>query len=241
MTQLIYSEYIKGKHTPVRKLLFLLPLLVSLMAAFLMRGQLTQIGAYNWWYMMLLPTIVALFCAQLIQSEKKIGYFNLEILPYSRKLLWQAKISIACLYLLTSSLVLFGLTTIFGFIFGAQLSISQGLLACIILTITWIWQIPLALFLSAKFNSTTTFISIIGLNLILSIQDFSGGPLWFIPFSITPRLMAAIIAVNPNGVPLSSTSDLHNTTVVLPGILITICLFILLSWLTTKWFNNRRN
>lgn len=241
LAKLIYSEYLKGKHTFTRKSLFLFPFLISLMAVCLMGGQLTQIGAYNWWYMLLLPAIVALICTQLIDSDKKINYFNLAILPYYKTTIWHSKIYIGCLYVFVSNFVVFGFTTFSGLFFGSQYPIQQGLLAGIVLTITWIWQIPLGLFLALKCNSTVTFVSIIGLNMLFSIQDFSAGFFWFIPFSIAPRLMATIIAVNPNGVPLQPNSPLYNTNVIFPGLLITILLFLFIAWFTTKKVEKRQN
>jgi len=38
--------------------------------------------------------------------------------------------------------------------------------------------------------------------------------------------MAPILGLNPNGLPLDVTSPLNNKTVLLPGLLITGCLFV---------------
>lgn len=84
MFALIHSEYIKGKRSFGRKSLVLFPLFTTLIAIFLMGGQLTQIGAINWWYMLLMPAMVALICVNLISPEKKSHFFNISILPFPK-------------------------------------------------------------------------------------------------------------------------------------------------------------
>lgn len=240
MTKLIQGEFIKGRRSFGRKSLILFPLLVSLMAIFLMGGQLTQIGAYNWWYMMLLPTVAALVCINIINPDKRLDFFNTSILPLTQAKVWQAKIWTGCFYVLLANSVVFGLTTLSGSLFDAQYPVWRGLVAGLVLTITWLWQIPLGMFLAAQFNSIVTFLSILVLNIGFSTQNIAGGSLWFIPFAIPARLMAALIKINPNGVPMDTASPLHDSIVILPGIAITSILFVLLYLLTTKWFSQRR-
>lgn len=239
MTNLIYSEWLKGKHTFSRKILFLFPLIPTLMAIILMSGSFSQVGAYNWWYMLFLPATVALMCSSVIQLDKRLNYFNTSVLPVSPKKIWLAKISTASLYLVLTNFFIFIFPALSGFIFGEQFSLLTGLCASLILSVTWLWQVPLSLFLTEKFNSSVTFLIIILANLLFSSQDFAGGKLWVIPFAIPARLMAAIIHVNPNGIPLATDSPLHQTSVILPGILITLALFLLGSYMTTSWFNKK--
>ncbi|MGM0214879.1 lantibiotic immunity ABC transporter MutE/EpiE family permease subunit [Enterococcus sp. AZ109] len=241
MGKLIYAEYIKGRRSFGRRSLFFFPLLIALLAIFLMGGQFTQIGAYNWWYMTLLPTVTALVCINLINPDKRWAFFNLAVLPVAQTKIWQAKLWTGCSYLLVANFIVFGLTTLSGLLFGGQYPLWRGLAAGIVLTLTWLWQIPLGMFLATRFHSIATFLSLLGLNIVFSIQDFAGGSLWFIPFAIAPRLMAAILGINPNGVPMTADSPLHDTRVILPGLVISLILFLIFSWLTTKWFGNRRD
>ncbi|MGG5315436.1 lantibiotic immunity ABC transporter MutE/EpiE family permease subunit [Enterococcus sp. AZ072] len=240
MGKLIQVEYIKGRRSFGRRSLLIFPLLVSLMAIFLMGGQFTQIGAYNWWYMMLLPAVTALVCINLINPDKRLDFFNTSILPTPQTKVWQAKIWTGCSYLCLANGLIFGLTTFSGWLFNTQYPVRSGLTAGLVLTITWIWQVPLAMFLATQFNSIVTFLSILALNIGFSGQPTAGGALWFIPFAIPARLMAAILGINPNGVPMEAASPLYNTDVILPGIVITSTLFVLLFIATTKWFSQRR-
>ncbi len=239
MVRLVKAEYIKGRRSFGRKSLVLFPLLVSLMAVMLMGGQFTQVGAYNWWYIILLPTVVALICINLTAPEKRMNFFNIAIIPVSGTRIWRAKVLTGCLYIMAANLLVFGLTTISGIFFNAQYPVWRGMSAAVVLTITWLWQIPLGMFLSIKFSSVTTLLGILGINTICCIQDIAGGSLWVIPFAIPARLMAPIIGVNPNGIPLSADSPLHNPNVILPGLFITAVLFMVSLLLTTRWFNDR--
>lgn len=237
MSKIIKAELLKGKRSFGRKGIVLFPLLVSGMAIFLMGGQFTQIGAYNWWYILLLPTVVGLICNNLIDSDKQTLFFNVNILPIAPSKIWQGKIWTGVLYLLVGNGLVFGLTTVSGLIFSAQYPIGCGIAAGIVLTICWAWQIPFGLFLADRFSSVVTFLSILFLNLFCSSQTFAGGDLWYLPFSIAPRLMAPIIGINPNGVPLEIGSPLYDRGVIFPGLIITIVLFIAGYFLTTKWFS----
>lgn len=237
MVRLIVGEYIKGRHSFGRRSVVIFPLLTTLMAVFLMGGQLTQVGAYNWWYMLFLPMVVSMISINLVNIDKKLAFFNIDILPVTRSNIWMAKILAGCSYILVANTLLFGLTTVSGIIFGSQYSNLNGIFAGIVLTISWLWQIPLGMFLVAKFNSTFAFLTLISLNIIFSIQDIAGGDYWFIPFSIPARLMAPIIGVNPNGIPLTSVSSLHDSGVILPGILITLFLFLVGGIMTIRWFS----
>lgn len=239
MVNLIKSEYIKGRRSFGRKCLVFFPLLVALMAIVLMGGAFIQVGAYNWWYMMFLPTCVALICINLTEPEKRMHFFNIAILPVQNKEIWLAKVCAGCCYLFTGNLIVFGLTTISGVFFGTQYPVLRGIVAALVLTVTWAWQIPLGMLLSIKFSSVVTFLGILGVNVICSIQTIAGGDLWFIPFAIPARLMAPILGINPNGVPMTADSPLHDFSVIMPGILITTILFAILLILTKNWFNRR--
>jgi len=239
MVKLIKSEIIKGRRSFGRRGLVFFPLLAALMAIALMGGKFTQVGAYNWWYMMFLPTVVALACINLTGPEKRMQFFNVAILPMPKGNVWLAKVWAGCCYIFTGNLIVFGLTTLSGIFFGSQYPILPGIAAALVLTVTWAWQIPLGMFLSSRLNSTVAFLGILGVNVICSTQNIAGGSLWFIPFAVPARLMASILGINPNGVPMVPDSPLYDSSVVLPGILITAALFIISMLLTKKWFNVR--
>lgn len=239
MSGLIKAELVKGRHTFGRKSLFFFPLLISMMAIVLMGGRLNQAGTYNWWYMLILPTLVILLCNNLIGSEKKNQFFNILVLPMKKTSIWMAKIITGSLYVLFANFIVFTLTIISGLLFGAQYPIWRGIAAMIVLTVTLLWQIPVGLFLNIRFDFAVSTVIMVAANMVFSSQDIAGGKLWMIPFAISARLMAPILKLNPNGIPLMTGDSLLDTKVIIPGILITITLYALISIATAHWFGKR--
>jgi lantibiotic protection ABC transporter MutE/EpiE family permease subunit len=240
MVKLIQAEYIKGRRGFGRRGMIFFPMIATFFAVFLMSGKLSQIAAYNWWYILLLPAAVAFLAISLINNEKRLEFINLKTLPIPSQKIWLSKILTGCTYLFLMNALLFGFSTISGMIFGSSYPIWRGLLAGGVLTITWAWQVPMGMWLVTKFNSSIAFLSLFAINTICSLQNIAGEKLWVIPFAIPSRLMAPIIGVNPNGIPLATDSPLWDTRVILPGIAITVCLFFLMTGITTKlvdWSN----
>lgn len=51
--------------------------------------------------------------------------------------------------------------------------------------------------------------------------------------------MAVVLHILPNGLPVPEGSEFLNNAVILPGVLISIVLFVLFALATRVWFNNR--
>lgn len=236
MTNLVKSELIKGRHSFVRKVILLFPLLCALLAIILMGGSNSQIGIFNWWYILLLPTVIALICINLIDPDKRLNFFNISILARNKNQIWFAKILTGESYLLLANLLVVGITSVTGMLFGSQYETWRGVVAFILLTISFAWQLPFGMFLVTRFNSAVTVISLVGLDIFFGSQPFAGTNLWMVPFAIPARLMAPILGINPNGVPLTDGSSLYDTDVLIPGIFISCLLFIAGTFLSTKWF-----
>ena len=236
MRQLVAAEWIKGRHSFVRSGLWLLPLLVCVLAIVLMGGQLVQVGAFNWWYVMLLPAFVALFCTQLAGQEKRAAWFNVLALPVAPVKVWRAKIYMGCGYLLAANLAVFVFTSIAGLVFGAQYAAWRGLAAALVLTVAFAWQVPLGLLLAARLGPVAAFLGILLPNILFSSQPFAGGTFWLLPFSIPARLMAPLLGVNPNGVPLQAGSPLLGPWVLLPGLFVALGLAAAACWLLPGHF-----
>lgn len=239
MVGLIQSEFIKGRRSFSRKSLILFPVLITAMATVLMGGRFTQVGAFNWWCVMLLPAVLAVTCTQLVGPEKKYQYVNMSVVSTGKASVWYAKVFAGCSYLFAANLLVFLLTNVTGALFSAQYPVWRGLAACLALTVAFAWQIPLGMLLTAKLGSAFTLMGMLIVNVLFSIQDFAGRDFWFIPFSIPARLLSPIIWVNPNGVPLEPGSPLYDTGVILPGLLITAVLFAVSLLITGKWFERR--
>ena len=62
---------------------------------------------------------------------------------------------------------------------------------------------------------------------------------WWIPFAIPSRLMCPIIGVMPNGLPVESNSIFSNSNVIIPGLIITIALYFIVSYVTGVIFEKK--
>lgn len=236
---LLRAEFIKGKRSFGRKCIIAFPLIVAALAIFLMGGRYTQIGALNWWYTILMPTVIALVCATLISPEKKHQFAGVFAQPTPKAKVWRTKVLAGCLYLLAANVVLFGLTTLSGLVFGSQYPPYLGATAALVLTATCAWQIPLGMFLACRFNTAAALIGIVVTDFVCSGQPLAGDDLWFVPFSIPARLMAPLLGVNPNGVALQAGDALLDPSVIAPGLAITTVLFVVASAATSAWFSRR--
>lgn len=236
----IYAEYLKTKRTFTRKLSWLAPLLTMLLCAGLMAGSFFQSATYNWWYTLLLPGALTLICSGVIQKDrKKLNYRAILGLPINPGLVWLAKIGTVVCLLLISSIVLLVGSSPGGIIFGANLSFAENTAASMLLFLTFLWQIPFCLFLIDRIGMfATLIINLLG-NVACNILFATTAFWWAAPYAIPSRLMCAVIGVLPNGLPVPEGDPLLEKGVVLPGVLLTLGLFVILSILTMLPFHSR--
>lgn len=109
MLKLIYAEHRKLAHTFGKKLPFLVLVLNLLLALWLTgsMGKYLPASAWNWWYIMLLPGMMSVFCYLCVKKDKKIKYFHVFTLQTAPEKSWIAKIIYCILGMLFSNLVTF--------------------------------------------------------------------------------------------------------------------------------------
>lgn len=238
MINFLQSEWLKQKHSFNKVVLWLAPSLTIFLAFLLMGGRYLQAGAYNWWYTMILPGCFTMFSSFTVAREQRQNRHGLFGVAVDKKKLWLAQIILCTLFLLTTCLVFFVGITLGGLLFGQTISLAASLLASILLFVTFAWQIPLWMFITEKIGSfATVLISILcnfGVAVICAVESF-----WWIPFSIPARLMCPTIGVLPNGLRVEADSKMVDSSVILPGVLITSLLFILITLATSYWFKKR--
>lgn len=238
MLNFLQSEWLKEKHSFNKVVLWLGPVLTILLALLLMGGRYLQSGAYNWWYTMLLPGCFTMSSAFTVAREQKKNRHGLLGVAVDKKKLWLAQIILCTLFLLITCFVFFIGITLGGLLFGQTTGVGASFLASILLFVTFAWQIPLWMFVSEKIGTfSTVLISLLcnfGVAVICAVESF-----WWIPFSIPARLMCPTIGVLPNGLRVEVGSNMEDTAVILPGVLIAIILFILLTIATSCWFQKR--
>ena len=230
MMSVIKSEFQKSKRTSINKFVLVTPIFTILLS-FLWYGG--QSGAYNWWYIMFLPAMLSIISSQVITREEKISYKGMLLYPKDKRVMWLGKIIYVGILLVISSLIFtLGIESIKS-VSQPRISLNANILAGIVLILTFLFQIPINLFLTLKFNMFLAIAFNIGMTLFGLSSFFI-----FYPYRITSILMVPILNILPNGLQAPTDSPLLNTTILL-GIVIIILIFILITILTTIWFEKK--
>ena len=87
MTNIIRAEFLKSKRTMSSKLIVVFPIITLVMAFVLTLGMTNAYAesAWNWWYVLLLPGMIAIVSYLSVIREKKNGYYNIKTLPMEKK------------------------------------------------------------------------------------------------------------------------------------------------------------
>lgn len=238
MGRYLRAELLKQKRTFNKILIWLAPLVTILLSVALMRGRFLQIGAYNWWYMLILPgsfTMIAAFMAVKERRKNRHGLFGVAV---QKKKLWAAQILVCTFYLLLTCILFSVLIIVEGLLFGGDLSPAQSLTAGIVLFVTYAWQIPLWMALADKTGvGCAVFVSLFCNNLAAIVA--AGKACWWIPFAIPARMMCVCIHVLPNGLPMEAADPLGDAAVVVPALLLAVMWYAGVTYATARWFEKR--
>ena len=234
------AENLKCRRTFAKKLIFLAPMLMVLLAG--ISGIYVVQNGYNWWYIIILPGFITLVTALVNQiEERKLLYRTVFALPLSMEKVWIAKVLLIAAYISIACLLHLG-----GIILGkllinptSAISIVQMVIATLILIVVSLWQIPLCLFLSKKFGLMAAVIVNLGIGIVMDILAATERFWWTCPYSWTSRLMCPVLGVLPNGT-LASKGDVLLNPVVIPiGIALSAALFVLLLIVSANWFSTQ--
>ena len=239
MLKMIKAEHIKSRHTFGKYLPVIFPILAVLLAYCLMRGNMMPEGTWNWWYAMLLPGMLAVLCHLGMTKEKKMHYFNLYCLsiPVSKYLMGKMIYWGFCLML--ANFIIFVGTWIVGDFFGTSISVMGGFGGFVLLTITYLWEIPLYVLLSSRFGIFTSVFSCMILT-VGSVAAIAHSKLWWVfPSAIPIRLMCPVLGIMPNGLLAPEGSKLLDTGVIFPGILLSLVWLAIMFRLTILWFERK--
>lgn len=238
MVNYLKAEILKQKHSFNNMIIWLIPIVNIIISFLLMGPEYIQSNSYNWWYVLFLPFISTFIASSIVKKDRKYNNHGLFGIVKDKKKIWYSKITIATLYLAFTCFIFFLFTVICGRIFNEQIPLASNLLASVLLFVTFAWQIPFFLFVTLKFNMFLSIILSMVCNLWIAcmcgVESY-----WWIPFAIPARLMCPVINVLPNGLLLSADNPLNNTNVILVGVIITIILYIVLSFSTAKIFENQ--
>lgn len=238
MGSIIKGEHLKFKRTFGEFLPVIAPM-VTLLLVLALTGGLEDAfpaGAWNWWYATLLPGTLAVMCYLSIAKDRKNRYYNLKSLFVTERKLIFGKMVYLALGLFAANVIIFVGAAIGGIVFGTTISVGSAAIATAVLTISYLWEIPVYLFLSARFGMFADIFlcMIISIGGVASVADKASW--WLCPSSIPVRLMCPILGLLPNGLSIPAGSELWSTSVILPGILLSLAWFAVCALLFEIWF-----
>ena len=182
--------------------------------------------------------MIALFCYLSVAQEKKIKYYHLTTIPTDRRKLLLGKIIYIGCMILFSNVIVFAGATLGGFLLTTHVPVGGALIAVLFLTVSELWEIPVALFLSERFGMIVNLF--VCLFITVSGVVISQTRIWYVLVSAIPmRMMCPLLHVLPNGLAAEAGNPLLDTGVIVPGMCLSIIWFVFVTVLFLKWFERR--
>lgn len=251
MMHYFQAECLKCRHTAAGKVVIMMPLVVMMLAA-VMTHNYFAVDSYNWWYSMAGAGMAALVCGIVGGKDRKMKNHAIWSLPCDLGSVWDAKILYGVCATGISSLVLTVSTVVVGQIlkyglkmtFFVEPSIGIQLLAWVVMWITFLWQVPLCMFLTQRIGLFPT--------LLLHMGIYAGMS-WFVsltpyypllPGAITSRMMCPVLGVLPNGLlavegSMTYSPELMDGSSLWIGMLSALIWFVVLWRLGRKWYERQ--
>lgn len=234
------SEHLKFKRTISNKLLFIIPFITAIFAWIVGGFFGFQYTTIYWWYAFLLPGAIAILCSLSHRKEDSAGkYYSVFSMPLNLSKFEMAKGVILIEKLLVAGIFLALLISISNIIspITAVYSVPQSMVGSIAIVLASVWQIPLCLYLTRK---TGLFVPII-LNTILGIflPILLGNTAiwWLVPYCWAAKLAEPLMGIELNG---TFAGNPRLSIIVFISIVLSIFLFVILSFADAKDFSKRR-
>lgn len=228
MLGILRSEILKIRHTFSVKSVIMAPL-ITLLLSYLLSGSYVQLSTYNWWYFMILPLVVLLWSADMIVREKNTGMQNIVCLPVQLDKIWIGKTVVLVIFLFITNFLLWIAVTAVGSVTTVTVSPLDGLIGCMLLSLTYLWQIPFIMMLVNFSGYIPTVLVSLAANITLSVICAEKDWFLLVPYAIPARIVCPFFKMHVNGVPLESGSPLLEGGCVFPALIISL-MFALFSW-----------
>ena len=223
MAGIIRSELLKMRHTFSMRIVIFAPI-VTLQLGYLLSGDYVQLSAYNWWYAMILPLVVSICSASMISREQKSGMQNVICLPIQYNQIWFSKTAALVILLLVTNLFMWIAVTAVGFATSMTVSPLDGLIGCMLLFLTYLWQIPFIMLLTGSMGYLLTILISMAANVLLSAVCAETKWFFIVPYAIPARVVCPFFKLHVNGIPLENGSPLLSDVAVLPAAIISLVL-----------------
>lgn len=245
------AESMKYRNSVVSKIVILMPVICVGLAAVLTHNYFV-IDSYNWWYTMIYPGLVTLVCGVIGGKDKKMGNRTIVSLPCDMKKIWDAKIVYGVFIAGIATFLLMSLTIAVSLIMEDILQITfimkpslwMQILAFLILWSSFLWQVPVCIFLSQVIGAIPMLLIHMGTYLVMSSVASLGKFYMFFQGALASRMMCVVLGVLPNGLPaqvgkMTFSPELVERTSLFIGIPAAIVWFIFLWWGSRIWFERQ--
>lgn len=251
MRQYFQAEKLKYRHTFLKGILVLMPL-ISVSFAAMLTHEYFAVDSYNWWYMILYPGMLGIVCGMLGGKDKRKKNITIWSLPCSMGKIWDAKVLLGAVLsgfamgiaaILTISMGQF-MESAFQIKFIIQPSLKMQLTAGFLMWLTTLWQIPFCLLLSQKTGTFVMFL--IHMGSYTAISTMVSLKPWFaaLPGAITARMMCPVLGILPNGLlavegQMTYSPEFMKLQNLMMGIPAAILWFLFLWLVSRKWFERQ--
>lgn len=234
------SEHMKFKQTIANRLLWIAPLFTALFSW--IAGGFTgfQCMTFYWWYSFLLPGTIAIICFLSHQKEMRAGkYFSVFSLPIDLARFEAAKSVIIAEKLMAAAVFLTAFVSI-SHVISPQMavySLWQSLSGSIAVMLASLWQIPLCLFLSRKAGMMLPIVLNAALGIFSQTMLESSSLRWWFPYCWSAKTAEILLGIKTNG---TFADDVSFSYMVFLILALSMLLYLVLTWLDAKEFQNRR-
>ncbi|MFQ7688081.1 MAG: lantibiotic immunity ABC transporter MutE/EpiE family permease subunit [Anaerobutyricum soehngenii] len=234
------SEHLKFKRTISNKLLFIIPFITAIFAWIVGGFFGFQYTTLYWWYAFLLPGAIAILCSLSHRKEESAGkYYSVFSMPLNLSKFEMAKGVILIEKLLVAGIFLALLISISNIISPATAvySVPQSMVGSIAIVLASVWQIPLCLYLTRKTGLFVPIILNTMLGIFLPILLGNTAIWWLVPYCWAAKLAEPLMGIELNG---TFAGNPRLSITVFISIVLSIFLFVILSFADAKDFSKRR-
>lgn len=186
---------------------------------------------------MILPLVASLWSADMIVREKKTGMQNIVCLPVRFDKIWFGKTAALVILFFAANLLLWIATTAVGFVTRVTISPLDGLIGCMLLFLTYLWQIPFSMLLVNFMGYIPTVLVSLAANMILSAVGAETEWFLFVPYAIPARIVCPFFKMHANGIPLENGSPFLSGEYVFPALIISLVFALAVFWGSSKLFS----
>ena len=238
MLNLVKAEIIKQRRSFIHKVIWIMPSALAILAVFILPYGAFE-GMMNWWYILFLPFIFTYIASSLVQKEQKKNSHGLLSIVEHKKKLWYAKVIVAIGYVVVANIIFGVIILLISRVVGFSVPIGKMVIGMATLCITFAPQIVGWMFVAQKIGEGICVLLSVICNLVIAavcaVESY-----WWIPVAIPARLMCPILGIMPNGLLVEEgIPALADKSVILPGLVISILLFVVLLWLSAKAYEKK--